>query len=67
MDGTNRKVLISENIMWPNGLAVDIFGQRNDRYLYWTDANLDKIEKYDVLNGTRTVSTLVQFSLCMLT
>lgn len=47
MDGTNRIALVSEDLGWPNGLAVD----SNEGKLYWADAKLDVIE-YINLNGS---------------
>lgn len=46
MDGTNRRILIRENITWPNGLAID----RPEERLYWNDAKRNTIESCD-LNG----------------
>ena len=36
MDGTNRSVLATENVMWPNGITLDLVSER----LYWVDAKL---------------------------
>merc|ERR1711892_1188727 len=36
MDGTNRSVLATENLMWPNGITLDLVSER----LYWVDAKL---------------------------
>lgn len=47
MDGTSRTVLHTEDLVWPNGLALDYPEQR----LYWADAFLDKIE-YSNADGT---------------
>ncbi|CAG7815670.1 unnamed protein product [Allacma fusca] len=41
MDGSNRESVITENIFWPNGLALD------NGVLYWCDAKSDKIELAD--------------------
>ncbi len=38
MDGSHRSAIVTEDVVWPNGLAVD--GER----IYWIDANLDIIE-----------------------
>jgi hypothetical protein len=47
MDGEDRKVIIQgeENVVWPNGLALDLLSQR----IYWADAKLKMIfsAKYD--------------------
>lgn len=40
MDGNKRKVLISEGVMWPTGLAIDYPAQR----LYWADPKILVIE-----------------------
>lgn len=40
MDGKSQKALVSTNIHWPNGLALD---WQNNR-LYWVDAKLKLIE-----------------------
>ncbi|VDN05510.1 unnamed protein product [Thelazia callipaeda] len=40
MDGSHAKKIITENIVWPNALAVDYLAQR----LYWADAFRDIIE-----------------------
>ncbi|RXG61743.1 Low-density lipoprotein receptor-related protein 2 [Armadillidium vulgare] len=40
LDGKGSKVIISENIVWPNGLALDYPAKR----IFWVDANFDKIE-----------------------
>ncbi|KAB7503343.1 Low-density lipoprotein receptor-related protein 4 [Armadillidium nasatum] len=40
LDGKGSKVLVNENIVWPNGLALDYPAKR----IFWVDANLDKIE-----------------------
>ena len=40
MDGSNRKVLVSEKLFWPNGLALD----RPAKRVYFADARMDYIE-----------------------
>lgn len=37
MDGSDRVVLISNNLGWPNGLAIDIAGSQ----LLWADAHTE--------------------------
>ena len=37
MDGTDRAVLISNNLGWPNGLAIDKAGAQ----LLWADAHTE--------------------------
>ncbi|GFO35071.1 low-density lipoprotein receptor-related protein 4 [Plakobranchus ocellatus] len=44
MDGKNRKVLISEDIVWPNGLTID---RQMDRII-WADAKTERIECADL-------------------
>jgi len=36
MDGTERVVLATDNVMWPNGISIDLVAER----LYWVDAKL---------------------------
>ncbi|XP_022088720.1 uncharacterized protein LOC110978214 isoform X2 [Acanthaster planci] len=50
-DGSRRRVLIDTNLLWPNGLALDMEGGR----LYWCDAGLDRIEYSDLLGQGRTI------------
>lgn len=40
MDGRSRQVLVTSQVTWPNGLALDL---PNDR-LYWTDGKRGLIE-----------------------
>lgn len=47
MDASNRLVIISSNLTWPNGLAIDYESQR----LYWADAGMKTIE-YAHLDGS---------------
>ncbi|XP_038075359.1 low-density lipoprotein receptor-related protein 4-like [Patiria miniata] len=46
-NGSNRMTLVSDNLVWPNGVVID-----GDK-LYWCDANLDKIERSDLLGNNR--------------
>ncbi len=39
-DGTQRQILHSFNLLWPNALTLDLISQT----LYWADAGLDRIE-----------------------
>ncbi|GIY75806.1 low-density lipoprotein receptor-related protein 6 [Caerostris extrusa] len=48
LDGSQRVVLISSGLGWPNGLAIDY----DERKLYWGDAKTDKIESASNLDGT---------------
>lgn len=47
MDGSDRIVIVSVDIIWPNGIALDV----DARKLYWTDARIDKIEVIN-MDGT---------------
>lgn len=40
MDGTNKSVIISTKLEWPNAITIDY---TND-HLYWADAHLGYIE-----------------------
>ena len=60
MDGSNRKVLINSSIVWPNGLAIDIYRPTHSRILYYTDAKIDIIGSYDMHKGTHKVSRFNQ-------
>ena len=50
MDGSNRQVLHSTGLIWPNGITLDHEAQR----VYWVDAFLDRIE-YSSYDGTGRV------------
>merc|ERR1719318_615496 len=47
MHGTNKKDLVTEDLVWPNGLAVD---EVDDR-IYWSDAKKDTVERIH-MDGT---------------
>ena len=49
MDGSARRVIVTKNLVWPNGLTID---QTTNR-LFWADAKLDKIEVSDLNGGNR--------------
>lgn len=53
MDGSDRRVLISQNITWPNGLAIDFLKHR----LYWADGGTGRIE-YSDLDGKNRVTLI---------
>lgn len=40
MDGSNRTIIVSEKLYWPNGLSIDYPNKR----LYFADARLDYID-----------------------
>lgn len=41
LDGSDRRAIITKEIHWPNGLAIDYV---ND-VLFWCDAYFDRIER----------------------
>lgn len=49
LDGSGRKTIISENILWPNGLTVDYEMDR----IYWIDAKFHSIYSADYDGGGR--------------
>lgn len=55
MDGSHPRALVTDNLVWPNGLALDLPAGR----LYWLDAHTDEAHSV-TLNGTdRKVSWIV--------
>lgn len=55
MDGSLPTDFISDNIHWPNSLAIDHGNQR----LYWVDAKLLKIESIKLDGTDRRVCVIV--------
>ena len=55
MDGSNRGIIIRQDIRWPNGLTIDYSAEK----IYWTDAKLFYIAKanYDGSNCEKIVRT----------
>ncbi|XP_011412220.3 low-density lipoprotein receptor-related protein 1B [Magallana gigas] len=49
MDGSSQRVLLSKDVVWPNGLAIDYQENR----LYWADGHQDKIESIDIYGLNR--------------
>ena len=47
MDGTNRKVLVTKNILWPNGITLDLVHET----VYWVDAKLHTINSVGIFSG----------------
>ncbi|XP_048049460.1 low-density lipoprotein receptor-related protein 1B isoform X2 [Megalobrama amblycephala] len=47
MDGSNRDIFVTSNMLWPNGLTLD----HGTSTMYWCDAYYDHIERI-YLNGT---------------
>lgn len=57
MDGSERTALITSNLTWPNGLAIDHDLSR----LYWADGGTKAIEYAD-LNGKNRNTLISKFS-----
>jgi hypothetical protein len=51
MDGSTPLAIVQDNLKWPNGISVDHGNSR----VYWTDANLDRIETVDLDGGDRRI------------
>jgi len=51
MDGLDRRKIVNQEIVSPNGVAVDFFTKR----LYWTDSHLKHIEMADFDGSQRRV------------
>ena len=51
LDGQDVVPIVTEDIYWPNGLALDYDEQR----LYWADAKLHQIETSDRNGNSRRV------------
>ncbi|XP_038610031.1 sortilin-related receptor isoform X2 [Tachyglossus aculeatus] len=49
MDGSSISHIVSEGVRWPNGISVD------DRWIYWTEAYMDRIERVDFSGQQRLV------------
>uniref|UniRef100_A0A7N8X0C4 Low density lipoprotein receptor b n=1 Tax=Mastacembelus armatus TaxID=205130 RepID=A0A7N8X0C4_9TELE len=49
LNGADRAALVTDNILWPNGLTLDIVNQR----LYWVDSKLHTLSSVDVNGGSR--------------
>ncbi|XP_077161267.1 sortilin-related receptor isoform X2 [Paroedura picta] len=49
MDGSSATCIVSEGVRWPNGISVD------DRWIYWTEAYMDRIERIDFNGMQRSV------------
>ncbi len=61
MDGSSFQKIVTESVMWPNGLAIDYYADT----LYWADAFLDTIE-YLVSVFLFKEGALLAFGLCVL-
>lgn len=53
MDGSNRRIFVTSNMLWPNGLTLD----HSTGTMYWCDAYYDHIERIH-LNGTGRMVSL---------
>uniref|UniRef100_A0AAY4BU12 EGF-like domain-containing protein n=1 Tax=Denticeps clupeoides TaxID=299321 RepID=A0AAY4BU12_9TELE len=49
LNGGDRNVLVMDNIVWPNGISLDLLNQR----LYWVDSKLHTLSSIDVQGGGR--------------
>ncbi|XP_076853340.1 low density lipoprotein receptor a [Brachyhypopomus gauderio] len=49
MNGADRSALVTEDIVWPNGITLDLLNQR----LYWVDSKLHTLSSIDVQGGSR--------------
>lgn len=56
MDGSNRRIFVTSNMLWPNGLTLD----HSTSTMYWCDAYYDHIERIH-LNGT---GRMVSVNIC---
>jgi len=51
LDGSRRETIISTDIVWPNGIAVDETTER----IFWTDRSLMRIESATTYGGDRRI------------
>nr|XP_046271963.1 low density lipoprotein receptor a [Scatophagus argus] len=49
LNGGDRSALVTDNIVWPNGITLDLLNQR----LYWVDSKLHTLSSIDVQGGGR--------------
>lgn len=56
MDGTGRKEVIRENILWPNGITIDYPTDT----IYWVDAKKKTLESAN-LDGLERRKVKLQF------
>ncbi len=54
LSGSNFEKIITMDIKWPNGLAIDF----DDEKLYWADAFYDRIESSDLNGNYRRILTM---------
>ena len=53
--GTQRVAIVTSNLVWPNGIELDIGNKR----IYWVDAGADRIESVDYHGNNRVLLKLV--------
>ena len=51
MNGKHRRVFVSDGLMWPNGLSLDLVNQE----LYWCDGYTNNIERIGLSGTNRKV------------
>uniref|UniRef100_A0A6Q2ZPB6 EGF-like domain-containing protein n=1 Tax=Esox lucius TaxID=8010 RepID=A0A6Q2ZPB6_ESOLU len=49
LNGVDRAALVMDDIVWPNGITLDLLNQR----LYWVDSKLHTLSSIDVQGGGR--------------
>ncbi|KAK2833874.1 hypothetical protein Q5P01_017763 [Channa striata] len=49
LNGGDRTTLVTDGIVWPNGITLDLLNQR----LYWVDSKLHSLSSIDVQGGNR--------------
>ncbi|XP_023813767.1 low-density lipoprotein receptor isoform X1 [Oryzias latipes] len=49
LNGGGRSALVTDSIVWPNGITLDLLNQR----LYWVDSKLHTLSSVDVQGGGR--------------
>lgn len=52
MDGTDIVTLQTDNLTWPNALALDVPAKK----LYWMDVTTKRVEQFDLQKSSRKVS-----------
>lgn len=50
-DGSDRRIIVEDNLIWPNGLAIDYITNS----IYWTDVKLNNIESADFYGANRRI------------
>ena len=51
LNGTQRVILVTSNLQWPNGITLD----RKSRLIFWVDAGTDRLEAVDYDGNNRTL------------